>query len=125
MKAWNDLEKEVSLYWTGDDKNPDSYWYIDHGVKIERFKDGHFELSNAMASGDFYKPLSKDQVEVFETEGWLKGCYKVCIDTYSIRLFNLEKLILMNPESDELIFRKINIEKKIKRYLELVDNLVI
>jgi hypothetical protein len=31
----------------------------------------------------------------------------------------------MNPESDELIFRKINIEKKIKRYLELVDNLLI
>ena len=47
MKAWEDLERDpyVSLYWTGDDLDPDSHWYMDHGVKIEKFKDGRIEQS--------------------------------------------------------------------------------
>jgi hypothetical protein len=125
MKAWSDLKKEVSLYWTGDAVDPDSYWYMDHGVKIEKFRDGHFELNNAMISGDFYKPLTSEQVRVFEEKGWLMGCYSVCIDTYSVRLFNVHKLLLINPENEDLIVRKNNIEKKLMRYLELADNLVI
>lgn len=126
MKAWNDLESDpnVSLYWTGDERDPDSHWYMDHGIKIEKFKDGHIELSNAMIAGDFYKPLTKDQVSVFEDKGWLRGCYNVCIDMYMIRLHNVMQIIRMNPESRELDERKKNIEKKLARYFDLLDNLV-
>lgn len=126
MKAWNDLESDpnVSLYWTGDERNPDSHWYMDHGIKIEKFRDGHIELSNAMIAGDFYKPLTKDQVSVFEDKGWLRGCYNVCIDMYMIRLHNVCQIINMNPESRELDERKKNIEKKLARYFDLLDNLV-
>lgn len=126
MKAWDDLESDpnVSLYWTGDERDPDSHWYMDHGIKIEKFKDGHIELSNAMIAGDFYKPLTKDQVSVFEDKGWLRGCYNVCIDMYMIRLHNVMQIINMNPESRELDERKKNIEKKLARYFDLLDNLV-
>lgn len=126
MKAWDDLESDpnVSLYWTGDERDPDSHWYMDHGIKIEKFKDGHIELSNAMIAGDFYKPLTKDQVSVFEDKGWLRGCYNVCIDMYMIRLHNVCQIINMNPESRELDERKKNIEKKLARYFDLLDNLV-
>lgn len=126
MKAWDELENDpnVSLYWTGDVRDPDSHWYMDHGIKIEKFKDGHIELSNAMVSGDFYKPLTQSQVEVFEDKGWLRGCYNVCIDMYMIRLHNVMQIIRMNPESRELDERKKNIEKKLARYFDLLDNLV-
>ena len=125
MNAWDDLEKDpnISLYWTGDAVNPTSHWYMDHGIKIEKFADGHIELHNAMISGDFYKPLTQDQVEVFETKGWLRGCYNVCIDMYMIRLHNVCQIINMNPESRELDERKKNIEKKLARYFDLIDNL--
>lgn len=126
MKAWDDLESDpnVSLYWTGDERDPDSHWYMDHGIKIEKFRDGHIELSNAMIAGDFYKPLTKDQVSIFEDKGWLRGCYNVCIDMYMIRLHNVMQIINMNPESRELDERKKNIEKKLARYFDLLDNLV-
>ena len=126
MKAWDDLENDpnVSLYWTGDYIDPDSRWYMDHGIKIEKFRDGTIELHNAMVSGDFYKKLSQDQIDVFEQKGWLRGCYNVCIDMYMIRMHNVMQLIKMNPESSELEERKKNIEKKLARYFDLIDNLV-
>jgi hypothetical protein len=127
MKAWSDLEEDpnVSLYWTGDYENPKSLWYIDHGIKIEKFPDGTIQLYNAMMSGDFYKPLTKDQIAVFEQSGWLRGCYNVCIDTYMTRLNKLMQLINLNPDAEELIGRKKYLEKKLARYFDLLDNLVI
>lgn len=127
MKAWTDLENDpdINLYWTGFNLKPDSYWYVDHGVKIERFNDGRFELNNVMMPGDFYKPLTKDQIAVFEQSGWLRGCYNVCIDTYMARLNKLMQLINLNPDAEELIGRKKYLEKKLARYFDLLDNLVI
>jgi hypothetical protein len=38
MKAWEQLENDpnVSLWWYGDERNPTSYYYIDHGVRISK-----------------------------------------------------------------------------------------
>lgn len=119
MKAWTDLEKSVSFYWTGDRENPKSLWYIDHGIKIEKFLDGKIELNNAMVSGDFYRPVSNEYRKVFEHEGWLAGCYEMCIDTYTYRMLNVIDLIKKHPEEIDLLKRKENIEKKLKRYLDL------
>jgi hypothetical protein len=127
MKAWDDLENDpnVSLYWTGDAVNPTSLWYMDHGIKIEKFPDGKIELNNAMVVGDFYKPLSEDQIEVFNTKGWLAGCYNVCTDMYMARLHNISNSLRSMPDSEELLERKKNVEKKLARYFDLLDNLVI
>jgi hypothetical protein len=52
MKAWDDLvnNKDKSLYTTRD-----SEYYIDHGVKIERFDDGRIEVKNTMTRGDMFE----------------------------------------------------------------------
>ena len=124
MKAWEDLERDpyVSLYWTGDDLDPDSHWYMDHGVKIEKFKDGRIEINNCMHAGDFYVPVTESQRYVFENVGWLPGCYDVCIDMYSARMLRINKL---ESSEDGIESVKNNTEKKLKRYLELRNNLVI
>ena len=124
MKAWEDLERDpyVSLYWTGDDLDPDSHWYMDHGVKIEKFKDGRIEINNCMHAGDFYVPVTSSQRYVFENVGWLPGCYDVCIDMYSARMLRISKL---ESSEDGIETVKNNTEKKLKRYLELRNNLVI
>lgn len=119
MKAWNDLERDVSLYWTGDAVNPDSLWYMDHGCKIERFKDGTIEIKNAMLAGDMYKDISREQLDEFEKAGWLAGCYKVCIDTYGDRILRVNKLLSTYPDNPELINRLDALRKKLSRYVEL------
>jgi hypothetical protein len=126
MKAWTDLEKDsnICLYWTGVPEEPKSHWYIDHGVKIERFTNGTIEINNAMKSGDDYEPVSTEERQVFETEGWLIGCYTVCINTYSDRLFTVNELIKANRPSDDmdkLMYRKAVLIKKIERYTDLLD----
>jgi len=123
MKAWNDLLGEVSLYWTGLPDNPDSHWYLDHGVKIEKFKDGTFEISNTMIAGDWFRPITNEQYDFFVFNGWLAGCYKVCIDTYIDRMIRVHEVLNRYPDNIDFIGRKNNIQKKINRYYQLMDNL--
>lgn len=128
MKAWKDLKATVSLYRTGLDAEPTSYWYLDHGVKIERFEeDGHFEIHNVMLAGDHYEKVSDAEYSVFRKDGWLPGCYQVCINTYNRRLDKINYLISLKKEGDEqlddLMVRKAVATKKLDRYLELMENL--
>lgn len=115
MQAWDDLEKTVGLYHTRH-----SQYYIDHGVKIEYFpEENRFEIKNLMFSGDQYKDVTKAQYKVFETRGWLHGCYMTCIETYEGRIDRIRSSPTA-PGSD----RKVEaIRKKIARYLELQDKI--
>lgn len=123
MKAWHDLEQEVSLYWTGDRRDPESYWYMDHGCKIEKFKDGKIKIHNAMLAGDHYSEITDEQYEVFENRGWLAGCYIVCIDTYANRIMRASKLLRSNPDDQDTINRLEILRKKLSRYAELNNKL--
>ena len=130
MKAWNDLMESVSVYRTGLDEEPTSYWYLDHGVKIEMFTDdGRIELKNVMVAGDHYKDITDEERAVFETDGWLKGCYTVCINTYSRRMAKVDYLLSLRKNNDtmtlELKERKADIQKKLDRYFEMMNNLSI
>lgn len=121
MKAWEDLEKEVSLYWTGDENNPVSHWYMEHGCKIEKFvSDGRIEIKNVMMAGDHYVSIDADQYAVFEDEGWLAGCYNVCIDVYRERLSRVSK---HNMANEDIRIRVENLNKKLARYVELKEYL--
>lgn len=123
MKAWNDLEQSVALYYTGPSDNPNSFWYLDHGVKIERFKDGSFEINNVMKAGDRYERVSDSEYEMFEQKGWLPGCYTVCINTYQDRLSTVNSLIqyARGEDLDKIMERKALLIKKVKRYSELLE----
>jgi len=133
MKAWEDLSNDVnvSLYYTGTSRNPKSFWYLDHGVKIERFEDGTIEVNNVMTASDHYDSVSSDEYDVFNNDGWLNGCYNVCINTFRRKLSRIEYLINLENSrefiSEErmsmLKERESEMIKKLDRYLELMDNL--
>ena len=121
MKAWKDLEQTVSIYYTGPSDNPNTHWYLDHGVKIEKFPDGSFDINNVMTNGDRYERVTDEQYQVFEEKGWLPGCYNVCAETYQKRLTKVESLIQYAKEEtlDDVMARKALLAKKVKRYEEL------
>lgn len=78
MKAWNDLvnNPHISLYHTRV-----SLWYIDMGVKIEKFdEDGRIEIKNTMTPTEYYKDLTAEQLKVFDDLGWYAGCISLNID---------------------------------------------
>lgn len=78
MKAWNDLvnNPHISLYHTRV-----SLWYIDMGVKIERFdEDGRVEIKNTMTPTEYYKDLTAEQLKVFDDLGWYAGCISLNVD---------------------------------------------
>ena len=72
MKAWKDLMSTVSIYTTND-----SEWYVNYGVKIERFNDGTFEIKNTMTNCDRYEDITEEQLLVFSIHGWEAGCCDV------------------------------------------------
>lgn len=126
MKAFEELENDpnVSLYWTGDDRNPDSYWYLDHGCKIEKFvDDGRVEINNVMMAGDHYCKITSEQYEVFMDKGWLAGCYRVCMETYSDRIIRARKLLNSSYDQEEVANRIEILRKKLSRYVELNNKL--
>jgi hypothetical protein len=131
MKAWNELEThpDVSLYWTGDSRNPTSYWYLDHGIKIERFEDdGRIEINNAMTKGDNYETVTESEFSVFDRDGWLAGCYNVNINTINSKLDKLNVYIKSTKnmnDMDLLMERKGVLINKRNRYYELSEKLQI
>ncbi len=65
----------------------DSSWFIDNGVKIERFdKDGSVRIMNTMTASDFYEPITSEQSLFFNNIGWEAGCLKVNIDVCDRKL---------------------------------------
>lgn len=83
MKAWTELEKDIPLYWTGMREKPKSHWYLNHGVKIEKFvEDGRVEIKNTMTNCDMYDDVTEEEYEVFKNVGWEAGCMFVCVRVY-------------------------------------------
>ena len=83
MKAWEDVSKPSrSLYRTAY-----SEWYIDRGVKIERFtKDGSVVVKNTMTYTDSYDDITPEQLHIFENMGWEAGVVMVNIQTNDKRV---------------------------------------
>ena len=83
MKAWEDVSKPSrSLYRTAY-----SEWYIDRGVKIERFtKDGSVVVKNTMTYTDSYDDITPEQLHIFTNMGWDAGVVMVNIQTNDKRV---------------------------------------
>ena len=90
MKAWDDLvkSKEMSIYTTRD-----SNYYIDYGVKIERFNDGRIEVKNTMTRGDMFEDVDENILTFFNEDGWIDGCMHLNIKVYQDRLLKVNDLI--------------------------------
>ena len=78
MKAWEDVNRQIrSLYRTAY-----SEWYIDRGVKIERFtKDESVVIKNTMTYTDSYDDITPEQLHIFTNMGWEAGVVMVNIQT--------------------------------------------
>jgi hypothetical protein len=121
MKAWNDVASYYSLYWTGPDDNPKSKWYLDKGVKIERFEDdGRVEIHDVMTQGDKFRKINEEQLEYFEKYGWEAGCTKVNIDHIEHSIGWLEHLGGYTDDPDS---NHIKIEKLRKKLLHNQEKL--
>jgi hypothetical protein len=104
-----------------------SSWYIDKGVKIEKFdKDGRIEISNTMVQSDFHEPLTNNQMYYFEKFGWNAGCTVVMIDSTENKINRLYALIDYygaRNSSDEKKWAKEQVESLTKKRHELLDKL--
>jgi hypothetical protein len=118
MKAWNDLQKDRKMYLTRD-----SEYYIDMGVKIERFdKDGRIEIKNTMTSSEQFEHITFDQFMIFNDVGWTQGCITVNIDVLKKKIELQEYLATTEAIDKEAIIRRI--EKNNIKLLEYQQMLV-
>ena len=117
MRAWNDLisDKYVTMYTTER-----SMYYIDKGVRIERFNEsGDIIVQNTMTNSEKFVKVTPQQYEVFENLGWYPGILKVNIDIIDSKLIKANyqmKLALNNEEPTEKIYAQR--EKLLLKYFE-------
>lgn len=91
MKAWDELvkDKDKQIYWTSY-----SDYYIEHGVKIERFhEDGRIEVKNTMTSNLHFEEVPPWIRCHFNNMGWMEGCMHLNIYVYNSRLKSVNNLI--------------------------------
>lgn len=117
MKAWDDLIASVRVYTTMR-----SEYYIDNGVKIERFNDGSFKIKNVMGNFDKFTDVTDEQFSIFNNVGWDVGCLNVNIDFLKERNSLLSYLMTTDGVNKESISRRIikNNEKLLHYQQELV-----
>jgi hypothetical protein len=117
MKAWDDLIASVRIYTTMR-----SEYYIDNGVKIERFNDGSFKIKNVMGNFDKFTDITDEQLSIFNDVGWDVGCLNVNIDFFKERNSLLSYLMTTDGVDKESISKRIikNNEKLLHYQQELV-----
>jgi len=65
-----------------------------YGIKIIRdIETREVTLLNTMKGGDYYMPITKDEVNIFLEKGWRIGVYVVTLSNYRIKLEQVEKKI--------------------------------
>lgn len=117
MRAWIDLlsDKYVTMYTTER-----SLYYIDKGIRIERFNDGgDILVQNTMTNSEKFVKVTPGQYEVFENIGWEPGVLKVNIDIIEAKLIKVNyqmKLALNNEQPTEKI--SADREKLLLKYFE-------
>ena len=109
----------------------DSSWFIDNGVKIERFdKDGSVRIMNTMTASDFYEPITSEQSLFFENIGWEAGCLKVNIDVCDRKLSIINNMIRIsefNPDSydiESLKRRSLKLSEKKETFFRRLEKIL-
>lgn len=121
MKAWEDLESNphISLYHTRL-----SMWYLDMGVKIEKFdEDGRIEIKNTMTPTEYFEDIGDDERKIFEKQGWMAGCLNVNINVLERKLEWHEHLLESNSIIGVETMQR-RIEKNREKLLDYQQRLV-
>ena len=127
MKAWNDLisDKYVTMYTTER-----SLYYIDKGIRIERFNDdGDIIVQNTMTNSEKFVKVTPEQYEVFENLGWYPGILRVNIDIIDSKLLKVNYSIKLALNNEQPVEKLMNDRKKLllkyfeykKRFNKFVD----
>ena len=120
MKAWDDLvsDPNISIYLTRV-----SEWYLDMGVKIEKFdKDGRIEIKNTMTLNEKFKDITAEQYKVFSDLGWYAGCLSLNVDVFEEKVEWLEHLLADGCLEPDVIAKRL--EKNRKKLLDYQQRLV-
>ena len=121
MKAWQDLETNphISIYRTRL-----SEWYIDMGVKIEKFdEDGRIEIKNTMTNNEYFEDVGDDEFEIFKNKGWTVGCLHININVLKRKLEWQEHLLNSNCISGPDTIQR-RMEKNREKLLDYQQRLV-
>jgi hypothetical protein len=72
MKAWSELKERPHVSFVQTDN---SEFYVNHGVKIERFNDGRIEVKNTMTNSDHYEDVPWEILQIFKEVGFAVCSY--------------------------------------------------
>jgi hypothetical protein len=128
MKAWIDLisDKYVTMYTTEK-----SLYYIDKGIRIERFNsDGDILVQNTMTNKDRFEKVTPQQYEVFENLGWYPGILRVNIDNIDSKLLKVNYLIKLainneqpieklHADREKLLLKYFEYKKRFNKFVDL------
>lgn len=68
--------------------------YLLYGIKINRDNEsGEIEMLDTSRAGDFYSPVTTDEMKNFHEKGWRYGIYVISLSNYRVKLDRIEKQI--------------------------------
>ena len=99
-----------------------------YGIKIIRdIETREVTLLNTMKGGDYYMPITKDEVNIFLEKGWRIGVYVVTLSNYRIKLEQVEKKIRdeVNGKSSDKVIEELKDKRTslLNSYTELNNKL--
>ena len=99
-----------------------------YGIKIIRdIETREITLLNTMKGGDYYMPITKDEVNIFLEKGWRIGVYVVTLSNYRIKLEQVEKKIRdeVNGKSSDKVIQELKDKRTslLNSYTELNNKL--
>ncbi len=95
-----------------------------YGVKIVKDTGkGTIEILNTMVNGNYYKPVSTEELELFLKKGWRYGVYIISLSNYRAKLDSIELRIkdeISGKNSLKLIqYLKSQRENVLEKYIKI------
>ena len=123
MKAWTDLKERPHVTFV---RTKNSEFYVNHGVKIERFDDGRIEVKNTMTNSDHYEDVPWEILQIFNDVGFEHGAFAVCSYVYKNRadkvMYNIE-LALRDDRTEVANRLQETYLKVFNKYLDYEDRI--
>jgi len=95
-----------------------------YGIKIVKdIESKRIEMLNTMSGGDYYKPLTLDELNLFREKGWRSGVYVLALSNYRTKLLMIEQRIQKhmngNKSSKQISLLKSQRTRVMNQYSEI------